>query len=106
MHPSIAQKTPEIAALCRRYGVRRLDIIGSAARGSDFDPDSSDADFLVEFEDDGGASSPLRCILGLEQDLEQLLQRPVDLIERRALENSRNYIRRRSILRGAESIYG
>jgi len=106
MHPTITQKTPEIEAICRRYGVRRLDLFGSAARGTDFDPDHSDADFLVEFEDDTGMASPLQRHLGLERDLVQLLERPVDLIERHALENSHNYIRRRSILRELESIYG
>ena len=106
MHPTITQKTPEIAAICRRYGVRRLDIFGSAARGTDFDPDRSDADFLVEFENDKGTASPLQRYLGLEQDLAQLFERSVDLVERHALENSRNYIRRRSILRDLESVYG
>jgi len=43
MHPEIASKTPEIRALCRRCGVRRLDVFGSAARGVDFDPERSDA---------------------------------------------------------------
>ena len=106
MHPTITQNAPEIESICRRYGVRRLDIFGSAARGTDFDPDHSDADFLVEFEDDTGTASPLQRYLDLEQDLVQLLERPVDLVERHALENSRNYIRRRSILRELESVYG
>jgi predicted nucleotidyltransferase len=106
MHPTIAQKAPQIAELCRRHGVRRLDLFGSAARGTDFDPEHSDADFLIEFEDDTGAASRLERCLNLERDLAQLLQRRVDLVERHALESSRNYIRRRSILRGAESIYG
>ena len=106
MHPTITRKTPEIAAICRRYAVRRLDLFGSAARGTDFDPDRSDADFLVEFENDKGTASPLQRHLDLEQDLAQLLERPVDLVERHALENSRNYIRRRSILRNLESVYG
>jgi predicted nucleotidyltransferase len=35
--------------LCRRYGVRRLDVFGSAARGADFDVATSDVDFLVQF---------------------------------------------------------
>ncbi len=106
MHLTITQKAPEIKAICRRYGVRRLDIFGSAARGTDFDPDRSDADFLVEFENDNGTASPLQRHLGLERDLVQLLERPVDLVERHALENSRTYIRCRSILRELESIYG
>ena len=50
MHPTIIQNAPEIAEICRHYGVRRLYLFGSAAHGTDFDPDRSDADFLVEFE--------------------------------------------------------
>ena len=45
----IAEHRAEIAALCRRFGVRRLAVFGSAARGADFDPARSDVDFLVEF---------------------------------------------------------
>jgi uncharacterized protein len=105
MHPEIAQKKPDIAELCRRYGVRRLEIFGSAARGQDFAPERSDADFLVEFGPETDLS-PLKRFFGFEQDLERLLQRPVDLIERGALGRSRNYIRRRSILRERESVYG
>ena len=47
MHAEIASKRDEIVAVCRSYGVERLDIFGSAARGTDFDPDRSDADFQV-----------------------------------------------------------
>jgi predicted nucleotidyltransferase len=36
-----------IAALCRKYGIKRLDVFGSAATGT-FDPDSSDIDFIVD----------------------------------------------------------
>ena len=49
MLPLIAERRSEIAALCRRFHVRRLDMFGSAARG-DFDPARSDIDFLVEFQ--------------------------------------------------------
>jgi len=48
MHPSIAAKRPKIVEICRRFHVRRLEVFGSAARGDDFDPACSDADFLVE----------------------------------------------------------
>ena len=46
MHATIADKKDELAELCRRYRVSRLEVFGSAARGADFDPDTSDADFL------------------------------------------------------------
>ena len=49
MHPDILHKCEAIAALCREYSVARLEVFGSAARGSDFDPARSDADFLVTF---------------------------------------------------------
>ena len=49
MHAEIAKRRPELMALCRRHGVARLEVFGSAARHDDFDPMSSDADFLVTF---------------------------------------------------------
>jgi hypothetical protein len=48
MHPFIYQHEFAIAELCRRYRVQRLEVLGSAARGTDFVRESSDADFLGE----------------------------------------------------------
>lgn len=42
MHVAIADKKEELAAVCRRCGMARLDVFGSAARGTDFDPQASD----------------------------------------------------------------
>jgi predicted nucleotidyltransferase len=105
MQPDIAEKRDALAALCRRYGVARLEVFGSAARGSDFDPERSDYDFLVEFERRSDLP-PLEQFFGFAEALEHLLGRPVDLAERKALETSRNYIRRRAILRHTETVYG
>ncbi len=78
MHQVIAQKKQEIARICRRYDVRRLEVFGSAARGTDFDPARSDADFLVEYQPPllpglakryFGMSRELRVVLGREVDL-------------------------------------
>jgi len=102
MHSSLAARREAIAALCRRYGVMRLEVFGSAARGRDFDHARSDADFLVEF---GPEPISLTAFLDFKEALEALLGRPVDLVERGAVEESRNYIRRRSILADAETIY-
>jgi predicted nucleotidyltransferase len=87
MHHLIDQRRGEIAELCRRYGVRRLDVFGSAARGVDFfDPAISDADFLVEFEP--GISLPaLDQFFGLSDALERVLGRPVDMVEAGAIKN-------------------
>ena len=73
-----------IAALCRRYGVRRLAMFGSAANET-FDQADSDVDFLVEFEQD--TTDGFGSYFGLKEDLETLFSRPVDLVMPDALEN-------------------
>lgn len=87
MHHLIDQHRAEIATVCRRYGVRRLEVFGSAARGDDFDPAESDADFLVAFDLAAPGLSPLEQYFGLAKALERLLERPVDLVEAGALRN-------------------
>jgi len=76
--------------------------VGSAARGADFDPPRSDIDLLVEFaaEEDNFAR-----FVDFKEALEALLSRRVDLVDRKAIEASRNYIRKRHILTGAEPVY-
>jgi predicted nucleotidyltransferase len=83
---SIERTRSSIAAICRRYGVRRLEIFGSAARGVDFDPELSDVDFLVQF-DTGDRDEPLEQFFGLSESLQSLLGRPVDLVELDAVTN-------------------
>ena len=82
--------------------MRRLEVFGSAARGADFDPARSDADFLVEFAP-GSDMPALRRFFGLAEDLEQLLGRHVDLVEPGAV---RNPYLRASIDRVREVVYG
>ena len=102
MHTAIAEKRDGLMDLCRRYGVARLEVFGSAARGGDFDPAASDVDFLVEFRPQ---RSDLASFFDFKAALEALLARPVDLVDRKEIEASGNYIRRRGILAGAESVY-
>jgi uncharacterized protein len=104
MQADIDKRRDALAAICRRYGVARLEVFGSAARGAGFDPDRSDTDFLVTFEP--AARNDLAAFADLKEALEKLLGRPVDLVEREALEASRNFIRRRAILKEAETVYG
>lgn len=85
MHPAIAQHRSGIAAICQRYGIRRLEVFGSAARATDFDPTQSDADFLVEFA--SGVQPGLNAIFGAKADLESLWGRGVDLVEPDAVRN-------------------
>ena len=87
MHHLIDQHRAEITTMCRRYGVRRLEVFGSAARETDFDPLESDADFLVAFDPAESGLSPLEQYFGLAEALRHLLGRPVDLVETGALRN-------------------
>lgn len=87
MHAVIADKTRDLAALCRRYDVTKLEVFGSAARGIDFDPETSDADFLVEFKPDSHLS-PFDRYFDLVYALREVLGRPVDLLEYRSIRNS------------------
>ena len=75
----------EIANLCRRHNVRRLAVFGSILR-QDFDPQRSDADFLVEFEP-LSAQERMQSYLSLRAALGALLPRPIDLVEAGAIRN-------------------
>jgi predicted nucleotidyltransferase len=101
MHELIDQRRAEIALLCNRYGVRQLEVFGSAARGADFDPVNSDADFLVDFQPESDLP-PLEQFFGLAEALERLLGRKVDLVERGAV---RNPFVQASIARAREVVY-
>ncbi len=75
----------EIAALCRRYGVRRLDLFGSAT-GDRFDEATSDLNFVADFAD------PLvpgyaRRYLAFAEALEELFGRPVDVVTERSIKS-------------------
>lgn len=104
MHPEIANKRDALIALCKRYDVARLEVFGSALRAADFDPARSDVDFLVTFAPHSRGNFAV--FLDFKEALEALLDRPVDLIERKTIEASRNFIRRRRILEEAEAVYG
>ena len=101
MHAAIADKKDELAELCRRYGVSRLEVFGSAARGVDFDPETSDADFLVEFLP-ASELAPLDQYFDFADALRRPLDRPVDLVESGAIDNP--YLRA-AIDRSRELVY-
>ncbi len=86
MLPLIAKRRDDIAAPCRRFNVRRLDIFGSAARGDDFDPARSDIDFIVEYQA-GGDGPSLQEFLSLRENLSALLGHTVDLTSAGAVRN-------------------
>ena len=101
MLPLIADRRSQIADICRRFGVRRLAVFGSAARGEDFDPERSDVDFLVEFEPE--ASPSLEEFFALRDALADAVGRAVDLVVEGSV---RNPFIRAGIKRSAEALYG
>jgi len=85
MNLNLSNYADELSNLCAVYGVKCLELFGSASR-DDFDLEESDLDFLVEFI----AIHPMGVFdryFGLKEDLEQLFQRPVDLVEVKAIKN-------------------
>ena len=96
--PSPKTKSPRS---CRTHGICWLAIFGSALR-DDFGS-NSDIDLLFEFEP--GNTSSLPAAVALEQQLSEMFGRHVNLVERGAIEASRNYFRWEAIVQSAETIY-
>jgi uncharacterized protein len=91
----------EIAAFCRKWHIKEFAVFGSVLR-DDFGP-NSDIDCLVTFHP--GSQRSLDDWMAMETELRSLLGRPVDLVERRLVEQSENYIRRGHILQSAQRLY-
>ena len=91
----------KIADFCRKWHITEFALFGSVLR-EDF-RHNSDVDVLVSFADDARWS--LFDLVSMEEELKNILGREVDLVERKAVERSENYIRRRHILQSAEPIY-
>lgn len=99
LNAQIEEKQSELHGLCRRYGVRRLAVFGSALR-EDF-ASESDLDFLVEFQP-LPEGSYAEAYFGLLEGLERLFHRPVDLVVESAI---RNPYFRESIQQSQTSLY-
>ncbi|HUG11002.1 MAG TPA: nucleotidyltransferase domain-containing protein [Opitutaceae bacterium] len=85
MNPVLESHRQEVAEACQRFDVERLEAFGSATRAN-FDPASSDVDFIVRFRSPEAPGYADR-FLGLAESLEQILGRRVDLVTERSLRN-------------------
>ncbi|MBX3069319.1 MAG: nucleotidyltransferase domain-containing protein [Thermomicrobiales bacterium] len=99
MLAAIVEQSSQIAELCRRYGVRKLEVFGSAAVGG-FDAESSDVDLIADFADRSPGYA--RRYLAFAEELEKLFDRPVDLLTNQPIENP--YFRA-SLERSRRTIY-
>lgn len=98
----IAINENQISAFCQRWKITEFSLFGSVLR-DDFQPESSDIDVLISFSPD--AHWTLFDWADMEDEIQQIFQRKVDLISRRGLERSRNEQRRQAILDSAQVIY-
>ncbi len=99
--PRIAIPDEALAAFCRRWKIGELAFFGSVLR-AEFGPES-DVDVLATFVVDANWS--LFDNLHMEEELARLLGRKVDIVDRRVIEKSENWIRRRAILESAQPYY-
>ena len=86
---------------CQKHKITELSVFGSILR-EDFNLDS-DIDLLVNF--DPNAHISLMDMIKIENELKILLKRNIDLVSKKAIENSKNWIRRQNILNNSEIIY-
>jgi len=91
----------DISAFCRKWQIEEMCLFGSVLR-DDFTADS-DIDVLVSFAPE--SSRTLFDLVKMENELKLLWRREVDLVSRRGIESSRNYLRRNAILSSAQVIY-
>lgn len=92
----------QIAEFCRKWNVSEFALFGSVLR-DDFRPDS-DVDVLVSFPS-YEATPSLFDHVEMQDELAEMFGRPVDLLTRGGVEDSRNPIRRQAILESARVVY-
>ena len=93
---------PQLEELCRGWGVLRLTAFGSSIR-DDFTP-SSDIDLIFAVEEDQRFN--LFHHVRLQEELQRIFGRPVDLLTERTVTNMRNPFRKKEILSNQRRIYG
>ena len=86
MHPIIEKHRDALEKACRDFGVSRLEVFGSAARGDDFDASRSDLDFVASFIRPGPVDA-FRQFFGFIVALEELLGCKVDVVEEHCVDN-------------------
>jgi predicted nucleotidyltransferase len=91
----------EIERFCKKWHVRELALFGSVLKDG-FRPDS-DIDVIVDFEP--GKRHSLFDLATMTDELKEIFGREVDLMTRQAVQQSRNYIRRKAILSSMKSVY-
>ena len=92
----------QIKEFCDRWQITEFALFGSVLR-DDFRPDS-DIDVMVQFHSD--AHPTFLSLDEMQEELKTIFKRDVDLVTRKGIETSRNYLRRKAILSSTQVIYG
>lgn len=82
----LGTRRSEVESLCKSYAVKRLRLFGSGANGN-WNPESSDLDFVVEFDSAPDSMHLFDQYLKFKENLEEVLGRNVDLVELSAVRN-------------------
>ena len=102
MHDLIIQlPQKKIEQFCKKWKIIELSIFGSALT-DDFNPNDSDIDVMYVFADNASWGWE---IANMRKELEELFQRPVDFVSKRAIEKSKNPYRKKAILKKHKVIY-
>jgi uncharacterized protein len=91
----------EIQRFCDKWQVIEFALFGSVLR-DDFRPDS-DIDVMIQF--DPQAQPTLFDLVHMEDELRIVFQHDIDLVTRKGIASSRNYLRREAILSSTQVIY-
>jgi hypothetical protein len=91
----------KIADFCKKWNIIEFLFFGSVL--TDKYNNNSDIDVLVSFSDK--TSYGFFELYEIKEELEKLLGRKVDLLTKRGVNNSRNYIRRKSIFDNSKLVY-
>jgi predicted nucleotidyltransferase len=86
MNSIVNEKIGELKGICAKFHVKRLELFGSATSDMEFNPETSDIDFLIEFEPCTPGEHCDR-YFGMLEELESLFDRHVDLVEIKAMKN-------------------
>lgn len=91
----------ELNEICKKFLIKELSLFGSV--NTDNFNDESDIDLLVSFDE--SAKYSLFDIVRIKESFEELFNRRVDLVSKKAIQQSSNNYRRDSILNSAKVIY-
>lgn len=97
--------TPEkLVRFCEKWQIIELALFGSVL-SDNFRPDGEDPSDIDLLYTNASETRYGFQFFDMQEELEKLLNRKVDLVSKRGIETSRNYLRRKSILESTQVIY-